>query len=236
MPSCASEDEFNRRADNLLREIEGRARCLREGDALVDESLKLVHEAGSLHAQGKDVEAYEKYSEAFGKIEAAEISVASEPLARKLLRIEFLFLFVLLFIAYATHRWPLFGLWSSMIKQDTETAWFGALGGTTIAIFGIYDHVRKRDFDPKFYLWYLCKPVIGAIFGWFAYLLFYLGLVSATGYGNISPKPELPFAIAFLAGFSERFTIQLIDKVMGVLLGTPDNKTPEKKQADANKG
>ena len=127
-------------------------------------------------------------------------------------------------------------MWDGLIKQDTETAWFGALGGVTIAIYGIYDHIRRRDFDPKFYLWYLCKPVIGGIFGWFAYLVFYLGLISATGVTTPAPKPQLPFAIAFLAGFSERFTIQLIDKVMGVLLGTPDSKPSEKKSTDGKKG
>jgi hypothetical protein len=54
-----------------------------------------------------------------------------------------------------------------------------------------------------------------------------LGLLSTTGINKIS-NPQLPFAVSFLAGFSERFTIQLIDKLMGVLLGTPDNKASEK--------
>ena len=53
---------------------------------------------------------------------------------------------------------------------------------------------------------------------------------------RLRTKPQLPFAIAFLAGFSERFTIQLIDKVMGVLLGTPDSKPSEKKSTDTKKG
>ena len=49
-------------------------------------------------------------------------------------------------------------------------------------------------------------------------------------------RPELPFAVAFLAGFSERFTIQLIDKLMSVLLGTPDSKTQDKKPGDSKQG
>jgi hypothetical protein len=193
-----------------------------------------VDEAESLHAQGNDGEVYAKYGEAFKNIEMAGIRISSEPLARRLLRIECLYLFLFLLLAYATHKWPTFGLWDGLIKQDTETAWFGALGGVTIAIYGIYDHIRKRDFDPKFFLWYLCKPIIGGIYGRFAYLVFYLGLTSATGLSNVSPKPQLPFAIAFLAGFSERFTIQ-INKVMGVLLCTPDSKPSEKKSTDPKK-
>ncbi|MGA2107773.1 MAG: hypothetical protein ABSH25_09010 [Syntrophorhabdales bacterium] len=227
MPSQISESDFIRKADDLLKDAENRAKALGEGDTFVKDNLKLVDEAKSLHAEGKDSDAYAKYAEALEKIEAAETSVNSEPLARKLLSIQFVYLAVLLFLAYGTRKWPYFGLWSGLVVHDTQTAWFGALGGVSIGIYGIYDHIRKRDFDPKYCLWYLCKPVIGAIFGWFAYLVVSLGLLSTTGINKIS-NPQLPFAVSFLAGFSERFTIQLIDKLMGVLLGTPDNKASEK--------
>ena len=231
-----SEDEFVKQASDLLKDIEARAKGLSKADTFIKDSLSLIDEAKALHDQGKDTDAYAKYVEAFKKIDAAEISLCSEPLAHKLLIVQFAYLLVLLFLAYATHKWPNFGLWKGLVGYDTQTAWFGALGGVTIAIFGIYDHVRKRDFDPKFCLWYLCKPIIGAIFGWFAYLILNLGLIATTKSDGIS-RPELPFAVAFLAGFSERFTIQLIDKLMSVLLGTPDSKTQDdKKPKDSKQG
>lgn len=227
MPSPISESDFSKKADDLLKDAGDRAGAIGEGDAFVKDCLKLVDDAKTLHVTGKDPEAYAKYIEALKKIEAAETSIRFEPLAGKLLCLQFVYLVVLLFLAYGTRKWPSFGLWSGLVVHDTQTAWFGALGGVSIGIYGIYDHIRKRDFGPKYYLWYLCKPVIGAIFGWFAYLVISLGLLSTTGVNKIS-NPQLPFAIAFLAGFSERFTIQLIDKLMSVLLGTPDSKTSEK--------
>ena len=76
--------------------------------------------------------------------------------------------------------------------HDTQTAWFGALGGVSIGIYGIYDHIRKRDFDPKYIMWYLCKPVIGAIFGWFAYLVISSGTaVDNRGGQNFKPPTAL---------------------------------------------
>lgn len=105
----------------------------------------------------------------------------------------------------------------------------GALGGITVAIYGIYSHVQKRDFDPRYKLWYICKPIIGGIFGWFIYLIYFLGIISAQGMDEAAiRKPELPFIIAFLAGFSERFTIKIIDKLMNVLLSW-EEKSKESK-------
>ena len=73
-------------------------------------------------------------------------------------------------------------------------------------------------------LWYICKPLVGGIFGWFAFLIYYVGIISVQGIDMTRPdfKPELPFIIAFLAGFSERFTIKLIDRLMSVLLTIPE--------------
>jgi hypothetical protein len=105
-------------------------------------------------------------------------------------------------------------------NMHLQTAWFGALGGIAIAIYGIYEHIRLRDFDPKYELWYICKPIIGAIFGWFVYLIYFIGLISVQGIDIEKVKikyPEFPYLIAFLAGFSERFTLKMIDRLMEVL-------------------
>jgi hypothetical protein len=116
------------------------------------------------------------------------------------------------------------------IGMHLQTVWFGALGGVTIAIYGIYEHIQLRDFDPKYELWYICKPLIGGIFGWFVYLIYFIGLVSVQGIDIKIKTPELPYVIAFLAGFSERFTLKMIDKLMGVL-----TTWQEKPSGDASK-
>jgi H+/Cl- antiporter ClcA len=117
-----------------------------------------------------------------------------------------------------------------------QTAWFGALGGVTIAIYGIYEHIQKRDFDPKYELWYFCKPIIGGIFGWFVWLIFLVGLISVQGIGETELKhPELPFVIAFLAGFSERFTLKMIDKLMNVLTSFEEKPAEDTSKKEATK-
>jgi hypothetical protein len=87
------------------------------------------------------------------------------------------------------------------------------------------DEEQVRDFDAKYQLWYLCKPVIGAIFGWFVYLVYYVGLVSVQGVSVDVKTPAVPYAIAFLAGFSERFTVQIIDKLMEVLATSKESSS-----------
>jgi hypothetical protein len=81
-------------------------------------------------------------------------------------------------------------------------------------------------------LWYLCKPIIGGIFGWFVFLIYYVGLISVQTDLKLHQvrTPELPLIIAFLAGFSERFTIRIIDRLMQVLTTWQDKSTPSKEK------
>jgi hypothetical protein len=146
-------------------------------------------------------------------------------MAWNLFWIELAYLAIILLLGYAIHKLPEFWLWSGLVTLSAKTAWFGALGGIAVALYGIYSHVQVRDFDAKYRLWYLCKPVIGAIFGWFVYLVYYVGLVSVQGVNVDVKTPAVPYAIAFLAGFSERFTVQIIDKVMQVLATWQDKPT-----------
>jgi hypothetical protein len=72
---------------------------------------------------------------------------------------------------------------------------------------------------------------MGAIFGWFVFLVYFVGLVSVQGQTKLDVKtPEVPYAIAFLAGFSERFTIKIIDRMMQVI-----TTWEEKSEGQSNK-
>lgn len=218
METNISEKDFNENAPKLLNELKEKALKLCGDKIVYDEITKLINAAELLFNNKKISETFSKYNEAKKKLEEAIISNESTSLAWKLLRLEIGYLIILLFIAYFTYKWPEFILWDGLINMHLQTAWFGALGGVTISIYGIFEHMHLRDFDPKFELWYVCKPIIGGIFGWFIYLIFFIGIVSVQGAGNVNIKtPELPFVIAFLAGFSERFTIKMIDKLMSVL-------------------
>ncbi|MGB8656492.1 MAG: hypothetical protein WCE90_01740 [Candidatus Zixiibacteriota bacterium] len=227
MMSDMDETEFKQRAPELFKELKERAEGLKDIEAVVDEMVKLISEAESFFNKENVTASQDKYREALRRIERAEMSLRSDSLAWRLLWLELGYLVSLLLLGYLTYRWPLFRLWNGLINLSIQTAWFGALGGVTIAIYGIYNHIQTRDFDPKYKLWYICKPIMGGIFGWFVYLIYFIGLISVQGIQNVEiHTPEFPFAIAFLAGFSERFTIRMIDKLMAVLT------TWEEKPAD----
>jgi len=132
-----------------------------------------------------------------------------------MLVLQFFYLLVLLSVGYFVHKYPDYSLWEKFNILDFQTVWFGALGGVTISIFGIYNHIQLKDFDPSFKLWYICKPIMGGIFGWFVYLIYLLGFVTIQN--GIIQHPQVAYVISFLAGFSERFTIKMIDKLMSVL-------------------
>jgi len=226
-----NETAYKEKAPGLLEELEERAMSLGDAEPFTKEIIRLLDEAKSLLAEGKTTESLKKYYEVRKVIEKAERSIRGEPLAWKLLWIEMGYLFLLLLLAYITYRWPNFWLWDGLINLDTQTAWFGSLGGVTIALYGIYSHIQSRDFDPEYQLWYICKPIIGGIFGWFVYLIYFIGLVSVQGKNVKINTPELPYIIAFLAGFSERFTIKIIDRLMAVLITWEEKPgaPPEKK-------
>jgi tetratricopeptide (TPR) repeat protein len=223
-----SENEFKDKGLELFKGLEEKVKLLEKARSAYDEGVKLINEGKDLFNSGKIPESLKKFLEAKFKIEE-EISLRIEPLAWRLLWLEFGYLFILLLLGYLTYKWPDWGPWKGLINLHLQTAWFGALGGITAAIYGIYSHVQKMDFDPKYKLWYICKPIIGGIFGWFIYLIYFLGIISAQGMDQAAiRKPELPFIIAFLAGFSERFTIKIIDKLMNVLLSW-EEKSKESK-------
>lgn len=175
----------------------------------------------------KKDEAKKRFVETEVKVLKAQASRKAEKIAWSLFWTELVYLAVLLLIGYAVHKSPDFWLWSGLIGLGAKTAWYGALGGIAVGLYGIYSHVQVRDFDFEYKLWYLAKPVMGAIFGWFVYLVYFVGLVSVQGGASVDVKtPAVPYAIAFLAGFSERFTVKIIDKVMEVFATWDEKSTP----------
>jgi hypothetical protein len=222
MKANADQTEFEKNAPELFRKLRARASGLREIEEAAEVIIGLLDEAESYFNEKKIKSSMEKYYEAQRKINF-NVNV----MARKLLGIEVGYLFALLLIAYLTYKWPHFGLWDGLITLQLQAVWFGSLGGATVAIFGIYTHVQLRDFDPGYKFWYVCKPIMGGIFGWFVFLLYFIGLISVQGIQETNVNmPAMPFAIAFLAGFSERFTIKMIDKLMAVLTTWEEKPLP----------
>ncbi|MCB2205819.1 hypothetical protein KQI65_13830 [bacterium] len=100
--------------------------------------------------------------------------------------------------------------------------WLGMLGGVTASWWGIVRHTRSLAFDPSYGTWYMLKPAMGAIMGGLAVLIIQTALL-AISRDAVIDQNHLLLIIAFLAGFSERFSIGIIDKVMSSLLGDSDS-------------
>jgi len=96
--------------------------------------------------------------------------------------------------------------------------WLGMLGGVTASFWGMVRHARSLAFDPSYSTWYMFKPAMGAITGGVTVLIIQMVLLA------ISPEAEIVhnhflLIVAFLAGFAERFSIRMIDRVMDAFFG-----------------
>jgi hypothetical protein len=96
--------------------------------------------------------------------------------------------------------------------------WLGMLGGVTASWWGIVRHARSLSFDPSYSTWYMLKPAMGAIMGGVAVLIIQMVLLAVSREAIIEHN-HLLLIIAFLAGFSERSSLRLIDRVMSALFG-----------------
>jgi hypothetical protein len=143
------ESTFENNALELFNKLETAMRSLKDIEysaAVVDNGLA---EAKRLLQAGKTAEAEQKYTETRILVERAEASIRAEPLAWRLLWIELAYLLLLLFVGYVTHKWPDYWLWSGFVTLNSATAWFGALGGVGIGLYGLYTHIQARDFAVK---------------------------------------------------------------------------------------
>jgi hypothetical protein len=98
---------------------------------------------------------------------------------------------------------------------------WGGIGGVLAALYGFVRHTSLRNLDVQFIHWYYLKPVLGIIIGPIIYLLF-ICIVFAMGL-EIDPKePNLLILLACLiAGFSERFSLGMLDAVMDTIFNIP---------------
>lgn len=141
----------------------------------------------------------------------------------------YIFILVILLIGRQAH-W----LWLDRIQNPIGgivplgVPWFGALGAVTISIYGVVDH--SSEWQAKWNLWHVVRPVVGAILGTVAYLIF-IGVIQATGTtpsavgptaGGTSIKLITYFVIAFVVGFREQTFRTLITRVVDILLSPGD--------------
>jgi len=112
----------------------------------------------------------------------------------------------------------------------------GALGGVVIAIWGLITHTTNLDFDRQFAVWYWFKPVLGALTGLVAVITAVAGLLAIQGQGAMPSSANgkmVLYILAFLAGFSERFFLDIVDRVMTALLSSGQSSSSSSKPGAA---
>jgi hypothetical protein len=90
--------------------------------------------------------------------------------------------------------------------------WWGALGGVTISLTGIF---RNADnWQPRYELWHVARPFVGAIVGTVSYLIFIV-IIRATG-ANPSDHNSLNnavfYLVAFITGYREDVFRELLKR------------------------
>lgn len=111
--------------------------------------------------------------------------------------------------------------------ESFQYIWVGMFGGTTIVWWGLVKHAKDLTFDRAFAFWYLLKPPLGAIMGIIVVLAVKAGFFAIQG--NTDIRYDIPLLVlAFLGGFSERFFVQLIDRVISAIFGGEASATTPK--------
>lgn len=94
---------------------------------------------------------------------------------------------------------------------------WGGVGGITSALYSFITHSTQRNLDTQLIHSYYLKPILGIITGPIVYFLF-VCIVFAMGLDIDSKIPNFLILLAcWIAGFSERFSLGMLDTVMDTL-------------------
>jgi len=214
-------EKVRRQILDAVNSLNGRMAELSPSKDFSDQYLQLV-------SQARTAADANRWGPACSRVWEATFLVnrAIETINRRSLRIwlvlapfvSFAFLWLLELLVYSLgDRYP--GMWI-LRAENFPFLWCGAVGGTTIAYWGLVKHTIQLDFDDQYTLWYFFKPMLGAVFGLVSVVVLQAGVFTLGGEVQLTDDNRLPlYIVAFLAGFSERFFMQLIDRVITAIFG-----------------
>ncbi len=103
------------------------------------------------------------------------------------------------------------------------------------AFYSLYWHVAKvKDFDKQYMMWYIVQPVVGLLLGALVHLLIGSGFISARGETASGAEVALslfPYAVACIAGFRQRFILEMIDRIIQLITPSPEPRQPAEETA-----
>lgn len=102
-----------------------------------------------------------------------------------------------------TYKSNIFASNSGWLEILFGAALWGGVGSTADGLRELSNRLARQELDPIRTLWYITHPVIGAVAGGILFLLIYAGLLAISA-NSTNYTPALIFAIAAVAGFSQR--------------------------------
>ncbi len=108
--------------------------------------------------------------------------------------------------------------------------WWGALGGVTISLTGIFRNAG--NWQPRYELWHIARPFLGAVVGSVAYLIFIV-IIRSTGTipSSRSAASGAVFdLVAFLVGYREEVFRELLKRASDSLFA------PARRDKDSSQG
>jgi hypothetical protein len=102
--------------------------------------------------------------------------------------------------------------WTIVLVPQFILEWSG-VGAVAGALYRLSSYPKLTEQEKAhLYLWVLSKPFVSTALGIIVYFLTIGGLLSLKGDIQIN-HPELLAAIAFVAAFSDRFALSVLDKL-----------------------
>ncbi len=109
---------------------------------------------------------------------------------------------------------------------------WGGIGGVMSALYGFVRYASQRNLDVQFTHWYYIKPALGVIIGAIVYLLF-ICIVFALGVAIDLTTPNFLILLAcWIAGFSEKFSLGMLDAVMDTIFNIPARSKMQRQKVE----
>ena len=105
--------------------------------------------------------------------------------------------------------------------------WFGAVGGVTISLTGVFRH--RADWLPDYVFWHIARPLVSAITGTVGYLIYTAGLAALTQQAQTGTNKGAlisGYVVAFAIGYREEAFRDLLGRFVDKLLGRPSQPAP----------
>jgi len=215
---AGADDQNKKSLEAKIGELTARAQSLSSSEILWSQLLPLIARARSAADQKNWSGAWQAVTEASVRLNRAVESENLRPLRLRLLAVPVFWCLVLyLSQVLVGHLQARYGLLGFFNLDFFRYVWFGLLGGTTIFLWGIVKHSSEMNFDGSFLIWYLLKPLLGAIMGSVVVLFTLGGFLALKGDAAAAGRTPL-LILAFIGGFSERFFLRLVDLVVSSIV------------------